>query len=105
MLKGLQTGSFQALFVVLFVVIPAFSYMYLKPIRIGLGRCIDENSVPHMVGDTWYNDKKCEKLSCVYLEGFLYISGYGCGSFGYSSECLIVKEKGNYPKCCPSAKC
>ncbi|XP_076352404.1 U-scoloptoxin(16)-Er12a-like isoform X2 [Tachypleus tridentatus] len=69
------------------------------------GRCIDENSVPHMVGDTWYNDKKCEKLSCVYLEGFLYISGYGCGSFGYSSECLIVKEKGNYPKCCPSAKC
>ncbi|XP_022249279.1 toxin-like protein 14 isoform X2 [Limulus polyphemus] len=69
------------------------------------GRCIDDDFVPHMVGDTWYDDKKCQMLTCIYIEGFLYISGYGCGRIGYSPGCRVVKRKGHYPVCCPTAKC
>ncbi|XP_076346960.1 uncharacterized protein LOC143245052 isoform X2 [Tachypleus tridentatus] len=64
-------------FVTLLIMNPIHGYMFLKPVQVGLGRCLDDNFVPHMVGDTWYDDKKCEMLTCMYIEGLLYISGYG----------------------------
>ncbi|XP_076346959.1 U-scoloptoxin(16)-Er12a-like isoform X1 [Tachypleus tridentatus] len=92
-------------FVTLLIMNPIHGYMFLKPVQVGLGRCLDDNFVPHMVGDTWYDDKKCEMLTCMYIEGLLYISGYGCGRIGYSPECRIIKRKGHYPVCCPIGKC
>ncbi|XP_013792527.1 toxin-like protein 14 [Limulus polyphemus] len=101
----LRTALFTAFFLLLLVGTPTLGYMFLKPIQIGSSRCIDDSLIPHLVGDSWYDDKNCERLTCVYLEEILYISGYGCGKLGYSPECHVIKGKGHYPKCCSHVEC
>ncbi|GFT82473.1 transposable element Tcb1 transposase [Trichonephila clavipes] len=64
--------------------------------------CEIEGSIRIPVGQTGYDDKKCEIIECV--SGFQSVAGCG-SSLSRDPNCFLVKGEGHYPDCCPRPKC
>ncbi|GFS39116.1 hypothetical protein TNIN_148421 [Trichonephila inaurata madagascariensis] len=68
------------------------------------GFCKFEGSIRVPVGETGYNDKKCELLKC--KRGFF--STLGCPDLPAPvspENCMLVRREGHHPDCCPRYKC
>ncbi|XP_015924724.1 toxin-like protein 14 [Parasteatoda tepidariorum] len=76
-------------------------YTYIEPLNTDNGYCEKEDFGKIPVGETRYNDEKCERGTC--SSGSL--DGAGCGVIFASPGCEVQQGSGHYPDCCPFLVC
>uniref|UniRef100_A0A1W7R935 Venom protein n=1 Tax=Hadrurus spadix TaxID=141984 RepID=A0A1W7R935_9SCOR len=69
------------------------------------GPCIDLSGKNRKINETWYEDSKCEKHTCIMHRGLPHIRFYRCSVVYPYPECKIERGNGSYPDCCEKSVC
>nr|AOF40196.1 venom peptide HtfTx2 [Hadogenes troglodytes] len=83
-----------------FITVNAYMYIQLQE---GKGHCLDASGRVREEKETWFDDDKCESMTC--SSGGNYISIAGCGVVAGPPQCKRVRGTGSYPDCCPTIQC